>query len=160
MEENPAEDRDVATQLFLRLGGQLTGPRRIILQAIPDDRPFRPDRLWQGIRAAHPALGRATVFRTLRRLREMGLLERTQDTEGASAFRLCAACAAGHHHHLHCIACGRDTLVEGDRLQAIEQALAQLQTAYGHTPVGHELQLHGVCARCTPRPSTASDHRW
>ncbi len=122
----------------------------MVLQAIPSDRCFRPDRLWRDIRSGHPALGRATVFRTLHLLRGMGLLERTPDAQGAPALRLCAACADGHHHHLRCVGCGQDTLVRGDRLEAVEQALARLQAAYNHTPVGHELRLQGICARCAP----------
>ncbi len=138
-------------QRFAHLDGPWTARRRIVLQAIPDDRPFRPDLLWQRIRADHPDLGRATVFRTLRQLRERGLLERTQDARGTLAYRLCTARDAGHHHHLRCVACGQDTLVRGERLRAMEEALVRLQEAYGHTPVDHELQMRGVCSRCAPK---------
>lgn len=146
--------KDDATELldlFVRRGGQPTAPRRAILASLPRQGPFRPDELWQAVRAVHPALGRATVFRTLRLLHGLGIIERVADAAGGPGYRLCLACGRGHHHHLRCADCGRDTLIEGPRLQAVEAALTRLQAEYGHTPLAHELDLVGRCPDCRGR---------
>jgi len=138
-------------EVFTRLGGQLTDQRRWILEAVPRDAPFHPDELCLRVRLARPQVGRATVFRTLRLLQDMGLVERCAEADGARAYRLCLASAKGHHHHLLCVDCGRDTLVAGERLRELEEALARTQAAYGHAPVAHELELRGRCAACRRR---------
>jgi Fur family ferric uptake transcriptional regulator len=136
---------------FAARGGELTPARRHVLQMIPRAVPFRPEALWRQVRAAHPELGRATVFRTLRLLRDLGLLERVADPAG-DGYRLCPGCAEGHHHHLRCVDCGRDTLVEGEVLRRLEEALVRAQAAYGFVPVAHSLDLVGRCARCAAAP--------
>lgn len=148
-------------EIFLARGGQLTEQRRCILQAVPRDGPFHPDGLCAAVRAANPQIGRATVFRTLRLLQEMRLVERCEGPDGSRAYRLCLAGGGGHHHHLVCVDCGRDTLVAGEPLRELEEALTRIQAAYGHAPVGHELELRGRCRPCreggdgAPRPSPA-----
>ncbi len=133
--------------VFVRRGGELTSARRHVLAMIPRAVPFHADALWRRVRAAHPELGRATVFRTLRLLRDIGLVERVSTTEG-DGYRLCLGCAEGHHHHLRCVECGRDTVVDGEVLRSLEDALACAQAAYGFLPVAHSLELAGRCVRC------------
>ncbi len=142
---------DDVLAVFTRLGGKLTEQRRRVLQAVPRDAPFHPDELFHRVRLAYPQIGRATVFRTLRLLHDMGLVERCSEADGGRVYRLCLACAAGHHHHLFCVDCGRNTLVAGEHLRALEEALARAQAAYGHAPVAHDLELRGRCDACRRR---------
>jgi Fur family ferric uptake transcriptional regulator len=139
---------DDAATLFAQLGGQMTAARRRIIDAIPRDGAFRADTLWHQVRAAHPELGRATLFRTLRILQDMGLVERIAAGEDEGSYRWCAACAEGHHHHLRCVACGRDIVVRGDALRQLEETLSRVASAYDFAPVSHAVELAGLCARC------------
>ena len=142
---------DNVLDVFVRLGGQVTDQRRWVLEAVPREAPFHPDELCRRVRLARPQVGRATVFRTLRLLHDMGLVERCAQADGGRAYRLCLACADGHHHHLLCVDCGQDTLVAGEHLRDLEEALARMQAAYGHAPVAHELELRGRCGTCRRR---------
>ncbi len=139
---------DDAAMLFTQLGGQMTAARRRIIDAIPGDGAFRADTLWHQVRAAHPELGRATLFRTLRILQDMGLVERIAAGEDEGSYRWCAACAEGHHHHLRCVACGRDIVVRGEALRQLEDTLSHVASAYDFAPVSHAVELAGRCARC------------
>jgi Fur family ferric uptake transcriptional regulator len=136
-------------QMFVQRGGELTPARRQVLGMIPEATPFHAEALWRQLRAAHPELGRATVFRTLRLLQDMGLVERVVAPDGERPYRLCLGCLGGHHHHLHCVQCGQDTVVDGEALRGLEDALVRAQAAYGFTPVAHAVELTGRCARCT-----------
>ncbi len=139
---------DDAAMLFAQLGGQMTAARRRIIDAIPRDGAFRVGTLWNHVRVEHPELGRATLFRTLRILQDMGLVERIAAGEDEGSYRWCAACAEGHHHHLRCVACGRDIVVRGDALRQLEDTLFRVTSAYDFAPVSHAVELAGRCARC------------
>ncbi len=118
-----------------------------MLDLLPRDGAFRAEAFWQQVHASAPHLGRATVFRTLRLLQELDLLERVATADGGHAYQLCAA-GQGHHHHLRCVSCGRDEIVAGESLRRLEEALAATQAAYGFTPVEHSLQMSGRCRTC------------
>jgi Fur family transcriptional regulator, ferric uptake regulator len=50
-----------------------------------------------------------------------------------------------HHHHVSCLKCGRTTTVEDPVLERRLQLLAQSQ---GVRPVGHQVEITGICAVC------------
>ncbi len=132
-----------AEQSLGAAGYRLTRPRRELLRAIaamPDH--FTPDEL---IHAVGPAVGRATVFRTIRMLTERDLLCRVRLEDGTLAYRWSGA---GHHHHLVCVSCGRVDDLQGCD---IDSDLARLAAASGFAVDGHWLEVYGRCADCRAR---------
>ncbi len=127
-------------------GVRLTGSRCRLIAGIPRDTPFRAEDLWKALRARDPRLGRATVFRTLAVLQQVGVLERVQRPDGSWCYRLCMG--AAHHHHLTCAACGRDEVVDGTPLADLEAALGRVAAAYGYEPARHDIRLLGRCPTC------------
>ena len=57
----------------------------------------------EGLLAAAPDVGRATVFRTLRLLQDVGTLCQVILDDGTVEYRLTSG---GHHHHIVCSECG------------------------------------------------------
>jgi Fur family ferric uptake transcriptional regulator len=66
----------------------------------------------------------ATVYRTLRLLSSMGLLQELELPEGGRRFEL-AGDAHRDHHHLVCIRCGRTEEFENPSVLAAGEAAAQ-----------------------------------
>ena len=94
----------VSTQaLELRLAGsghRITEPRRALIGAMRElGDHFTADELLH----ATPGVGRATVFRTLRLLQDIGALCQVPLDDGSSEYRLTTG---GHHHHIVCSNCG------------------------------------------------------
>lgn len=129
-------------------GIRVTGARRRLLQIIPPDSPFRAEDLWRHVRQVYPDVGRATFFRTLSLLLELGLLERLEERDGTRRYRLCTRCGGEHHHHLVCSQCGQDAVVRGDALMELEAALGRTLAAQGFVATGHQVQLFGRCPKC------------
>ena len=123
-----------------------TRPRRLIEERVIElansGANFTIDDLWQSIREIEPRLGRATVYRAVETLVNLGLLNRVEFADGTHHYRVCDD---GHHHHLTCIQCRR--VVEVDICVP-----AELLTAVGHETdfsiEGHSLALFGRCPGC------------
>jgi Fur family ferric uptake transcriptional regulator len=96
------------------------------------------------LRGAGTDVGLASVYRALDLLHEMGLVQRVEIGDGGSRYEPVIP-GGEHHHHAVCDSCGRVTAFEDDRL---EQALERLAGRLRHSMSGHDIVIHGSCARC------------
>lgn len=122
------------------LGHRVTPSRRAVIAAIlQQSAHFSVDEL---LRRCRRGAGRATVFRTLRLLVEMGDVCRVLLEDGTMHYRVSQR---GHHHHLVCTACGK---VEDLDQCAITDTMRELAQSTGYDIEGHWLELYGRCAEC------------
>lgn len=136
-----------ATAILAQLGAdgrRRSTPRaRVIAAALRRDQPFTAQDLVREL--ARRGVGRATVFRALDLLVSLNVLSRIHGIErGARCVRY-TACAPTHHHHLVCRGCGR---VEEIRASGLEERIEALARARGFEPLGHGLEVQGLCAGC------------
>ena len=89
-------------------------------------------------------VGRASVYRTLEQLEELGLVQRVDLGRESAAFEKVDP-TGHHHHHLVCNRCGRVLPFEDERL---ESAIHEVSAGDGFTIEGHEVTLRGTCSRC------------
>ena len=90
-------------------------------------------------------VGRASVYRTLEQLEDLGLIQKV-DLGGESAAYERVDPTGHHHHHLVCTRCGRVLPFEDE---ALEEAIHDVRTTKGFTVEGHEVTLRGTCSRCS-----------
>lgn len=130
---------DAIERLLARRGYRLTGPRRLLLEIMSGlGDHFAAD----AVVTAAPGVGRATVFRTLRLLQELGVVCQVVLDDGAIAYRLAPE---EHHHHLLCVECGAAEDFSSDTLEGV---LAELEAKSGYTIEAHRLEVYGRCAAC------------
>lgn len=89
-------------------------------------------------------VGRASVYRTLEQLEELGLVQRVELGGDSTAFERVDP-TGHHHHHLVCTTCGRILPFEDEQL---EETIHGLGAREGFTVEGHDVTLRGTCARC------------
>lgn len=138
-------DRSADTWLekLQKNGYRLTAARRAVVQTMAASRrALTPVQAYDTARRRYPALGLVSVYRTLEKLEELGLIQRVHQPEGCQAF---IAAGQGHQHLLLCQVCGRVTFFEGDDLHSLIGSLAR-RTGYRINE--HWLQLFGVCPSC------------
>ena len=124
-------------------GYRLTGARRAVVEIVVDSRrALTPVEVYDAAREQYPALGLVTVYRTLEKLEELGLIQRVHQPQGCQAF---ITAGQGHQHLLLCRKCGRTLLFEGDDLDHFIKSVAR-KTGYRITE--HWLQLFGLCENC------------
>ncbi|MDP6548580.1 MAG: transcriptional repressor [Dehalococcoidia bacterium] len=120
-------------------GYRSTSPRRAVADAIAaQQRHFTAEELREQL----PAVGRATVYRSLKLLVESGILCRVLLEDGALHYQLSHR---GHHHHLLCVDCGASEDLLGCD---IEDLLRRLSSAHDFKISGHWLEVYGRCLRC------------
>ncbi len=131
---------------FDELSQRNTRPRRLIAERLVElannGADFTTDDLWQELRQAEPRIGRATVFRSVEKLVDMGILDRVEFADGSHHYRVCGGT---HHHHLTCTQCHR--VVDIDLCLPPEQ-LAAVSNQTNFEIEGHTLTLFGRCEDC------------
>jgi Fur family ferric uptake transcriptional regulator len=127
-------------------GRRRTAQRVIVAEALASaKRALSAQELYDRVRAAHPTIGRATVYRALEQQVEDGMASRFEREGHVSAY---IACDAEHHHHLVCTSCQR---VE----DVAEEIVAPLLSTVGRRhdfAVDHAaMDFYGLCANCRRR---------
>lgn len=126
-------------------GLRLTAPRRALLIAMQQlGDHFTAEALLDAV----PDVSRATVFRTLKLLQEIGTLCQVILDDGTAEYRLTSG---GHHHHIVCSQCGAiNDFVACD----IQDLLDEISSRTGYDIESHRLEVYGRCAACRgPLPS-------
>jgi Fur family ferric uptake transcriptional regulator len=129
-----------------RAGYRLTEPRRSLAALIAaQDGHFTAAGLVEAARSRNLGVGRATVFRTLEVLEDLGAVERLDLPSGEHAY---VGCEPVHHHHVVCSRCGRATEIDDAGLRTVVREIAR-QTGYRVDE--HRLELFGLCPDCLAR---------
>jgi len=124
-------------------GYRLTAPRRAVVEIVArSQRVLSPAQVFKLARKRYSALGLVTVYRTLEKLEELGLIQRVHQAGGCHTF---IAAAPGHQHLLICQACGLAEYFGGDNLDSLMNYIGKNS---GYRIKEHWLQLIGLCADC------------
>lgn len=130
-------------QLLEQNGYRLTPARRAVVQAVAaSSRAITPLQVYDRARKQHHMLGLVSVYRTLEKLEQLGLIMRVHQPEGCQAF---VSASHGHQHLLLCSRCGRTAFFEGDDLQPLIRSISRRT---GYSIDEHWLQLFGLCQDC------------
>ena len=120
-------------------GYRATAPRRSVLKAIANKKGhFTAEDIYDLV----PKVGRATVFRTMRLLVELGMVCRVLLESGNLHYRLSHR---EHHHHLICVGCGS---VKDFSDGSLESVVKDLVKPEGFESAGHWLEVYGRCSDC------------
>ncbi len=125
-------------------GCRLTDSRRAVVKIIASSsKVLTPLDVFEQARANHPGIGLVSVYRTLDKLEELGLIQRVHQPSGCQAF---AAALNGHQHLLICQKCGKVCYFSGDQLEGL---VRNVEAASGFRVQEHWLQLFGFCGDCS-----------
>ncbi len=126
-------------------GYRLTEPRRVVVETIASSQQaLIPFDVFEKARSSYPSLGLVTVYRTIEKLEELGLIQRVHQPTGCQAF---VTAFSGHQHLLICQHCGRVEFFSGD-VEVIDGLVKTVGDTSGYKIQGHWLQLFGVCTGC------------
>jgi len=142
MVSTPASTTELAH--LLRSADQRATPQRLMILAVLQeaDRHLTADEVFQQLGPMRSALNRSTVYRTLERFRDAGLVSETDLGGGVRVFELLAV---HRHHHLICQRC--NGMIEMDDA-AVEPMRDAIRNRYGFEPRVDHLAIWGICAGC------------
>jgi len=126
----------------LRSRGRVTTARRALLAALTSgDQHRTAEDLADDVRAAHPSVHRATIYRSLDALTAMGLIEHTHLGHGPAVYHL----AEEAHHHLVCESCGAVIEVPAELFDDLSDTI---RANYGFEVTSRHFAVSGLCRGC------------
>ncbi len=121
------------------MGYRITQPRRDVVKLLET----KPDGFGaEEINAALPEVGRATVYRTIRLLLDIGVICKLVMRDGSTKYSLARV---EHHHHLVCVRCGT---VEEFLDSTIERLVRAIGAEVSGEILGHRIEFDVICKTC------------
>lgn len=105
-------------------------------------RHISAEELYAEVKKINPHVGYATIYRTLRLLKECELVSERHFDDGQARFE---TISDRHHDHFICERCGRIIEFENEGLERLQEAIAKELRA---KLTRHKMELYGVCADC------------
>jgi len=90
-------------------------------------------------------VGRASVYRALEQLEQLGLVQRLEVSRGTAGYERVEP-GGQHHHHAICRHCGRMVPFEDPGL---ERAIDRVSKQVSFDVSDHDVVLRGLCRRCS-----------
>jgi Fur family transcriptional regulator, ferric uptake regulator len=130
-------------EILQKNGCRLTAPRRAVVETMEGNmHALTPVEVFDQARTQCPGLGLVSVYRTLEKLEQLGLVQRVHQTRSCQAF---IKKGDGHQHLLVCHNCGKAVLFEGDQLDPLFNSISKTT---GFQIENHWLQVFGLCKNC------------
>jgi len=127
------------TMKFLQAAGKrITPERKLLLRIISENAHLDASEIYQLAKREDPKINLSTVYRTVRLLEELGVVEASELGEDHQHYEV----RVDEHYHLICLDCGK--VVEIPPVDAVRK----LGKERGFEVVGVKLELLGYCAAC------------
>src|SRR6185503_18484807 len=102
------------------------------------------DDLYTAVRRVNPRVGYATVYRTLKLLKECGLAAERHFDDGPARYEPTEA-TAQHHDHIICERCGKIVEFNSEELERQQERIARF---LGFVVSRNRMELYGICSDC------------
>jgi Fur family transcriptional regulator, ferric uptake regulator len=123
------------------------GARGAILDLLDEQRcALSAVEIEQALLERRREVSRASVYRVMDELEEIGLVQRVEIGQGMVRYEPVRH-GPGHHHHLVCDHCGR---LEPFTDEGLERAIKRVSERLPLRVSEHEIVLHGACESCAP----------
>jgi Fur family ferric uptake transcriptional regulator len=127
-------------------GVRLTRQRRLLLELIDNSgRHLDADTLYQMAREKDAKLNRVTVYRTLKMLKEGGLVDELDLAHIEGEKHYYETRLKREHAHIICLRCGRVEEFFGEQLGVVKN---QVSSQFGFEIVFARTEIAGYCAHC------------
>jgi Fur family ferric uptake transcriptional regulator len=128
-------------------GYRMTSQRQVILDAVREaNGHVLADEIVRIVKSKSPAIDRATVYRTLKFLKELKIVTATTSPAGRQEYEIAGVVP---HNHLVCHSCGTDLEVMGEDFACLKNLLYE---RYGFTVALSHITLTGHCINCRVNP--------
>jgi Fe2+ or Zn2+ uptake regulation protein len=129
--------------ILKKSGKRVTSQRALILEIIRQGAGhLDADEIYRQARAIQPRLSLSTVYRTIRALKEPGLIEELHFDDTHHHYEMKSSTK---HHHLICVGCGKVIEFQYPLTRYLKRSVPE---AKDFEIVDAELRLTGYCSQC------------
>ena len=108
------------------------------------DRHYSVDDLYNAVRRVNSRVGYATVYRTLKLIKECGLAAERHFDDGQARYEPTEE-TTQHHDHIICERCGKIVEFNSEELEKQQERIARF---LGFVVSRHRMELYGICSDC------------
>jgi Fur family ferric uptake transcriptional regulator len=148
MKRDPNDGGSLVERMRAR-GLRLTGQRRLLAELLEGaETHLDAETVFRLARRRDPGFHRATVYRTLNRLKRLGLVDELDLMHVTGERHFYEVRPSTLHIHLVCTSCGR---VEEPGGPFWEELRLRVEKETGFAPEVVRLEMGGLCSRCRGR---------
>ncbi len=141
--KKPGSARENKDKLLSTVGLRNTAQRALIMDIIRKGKGHMDaDEVYRLAKKKQPRLSLSTVYRTLQRLKNLGLIDELHFDEAHHNYEIKPP---SEHHHLVCLGCGK--IVEF-KYPLVKQVKKNIPEAREFEITGSEVRMTGYCAAC------------
>jgi len=100
------------------------------------------EELYGEVKKVNPHVGYATIYRTLKLLKEVDLVYERHFDDGQARYE---TVSERHHDHFICERCGKIIEFENQRIEKLQEIVAR---DLGAVLTRHKMELYGICSDC------------
>jgi len=136
-------DLDALKCSVRRAGCRMTRQREMVLRALCElDGHASAESVHERIAAGNPRIHLSTVYRTLEKLRDLGILSQIDLGRHSVEFE---TVGDRPHHHLVCRSCGRVIDLDHSYLEVLDDPIRR---DFGFEPILCHFAIFGLCRQC------------
>jgi len=133
-------------------GLRVTNQRTLILEAIRHSHGHvDADEVYRNIYKKQPRISLSTVYRTLQRFKELGLIDELHFTEEHHHYELKPSI---EHYHLVCLECGQVIEFKYPLVNLLKKNVPEAQN---FEITGNEITFAGYCPKCQAKKTISSE---
>ena len=141
--------QDSIKESLKKRGVRLTRQRKILLDLIDESaQHLDAERLYHLARERDPKLNRVTVYRTLKLLKESGLVDELDLMHYGGGQHYYETRLKQAHAHVICLGCGKVEEFYGEPLRNLRR---QVESTLGYEVVLARTEIGGYCPHCQTR---------
>lgn len=127
-----------------QMGCKLTPQRRMIVEALLEagEAQLAADDIYQKVRTAYPEVGLDTIYRNLRLLVKLNVVDEVKLPGKLAQYSLNRQV---HEHELVCLECGAEIPLGHCPIKELE---AVAREEHGFVISSHRIELFGYCPKC------------
>lgn len=136
--------KKIFSDFIAHKGLKSTRQRELILDFfLSSEQHMSIEELYLKLRAKHPGIGYATVYRTLKLFADAGIANEIHFGDGQTRYEHLSE--GEHHDHLVCSRCGAIEEFENETIEKLQDEVAR---THGFLIETHKLELYGLCEKC------------
>lgn len=138
------KEQNVFIDFLKKKSLKLTSQRQIILRIfLATEKHISVEELYDIVKKKDSGIGLATVFRTLKLLRDAGIAKEVDLGDKKTRYEH----KYGHEHHDHiiCVRCGKFIEVVDPEIESLQEKLCK---KIGFLAEKHKMEIFGICKKC------------
>ncbi|MBA2937905.1 transcriptional repressor [Paenibacillus sp. CGMCC 1.16610] len=139
---------DEMLKAMAQQGWRITEQRRSLATLFAESGSYlSPKDVYEYMKVKYPGVSFDTVYRNLRLLSEMGVLEQFHLADG---LKFKASCLSHHHHHMICVGCEKTVTFEFCPMKLVKDLPESFEIQ------SHRFEIFGYCSECKSSAAAAA----